>query len=149
MHPKCPCSSATLTELNRIVARARGELTVTVAFYSPSSEPEGWGRTSLRDEAAAIPGVRVVDDPDGREAALFGAVNSGHVVLYAPNSRLLFHGGITASRAHEGDNLGEDSVVAAINGAAPTATTTPTYGCELTSGCDIPVCPQCDERSGS
>ena len=146
IHPKCPCSSATLNELNRLLARAGTGHAITIAFYAPTSEDPEWGRTSLRRQAEAIPGVRVVDDPDGREAALFGATHSGHVVVFAPGGELRFRGGITASRGHEGDNLGADCVRAALLGGPPPAATTPTFGCEIAPPApDDAACPHCDE----
>jgi hypothetical protein len=51
--------------------------------------------------------------------------------LYAPTGKLLFSGGITASRGHEGDNVGRSAIVSFIlNGHAP-VNHTPVFGCSL------------------
>jgi hypothetical protein len=147
LHPRCPCSAATLGELGRVLARAPGSCEVTVAVYAPASEPTAWNHTFLRDRALAVPGVRVVDDPDGREAARFGAVRSGHVVVYDAAGGLRFQGGITASRGHEGDNLGEDCVLSVLHGGAPAADRTPTFGCEIRTAAPDAACPLCTQEA--
>jgi hypothetical protein len=146
LHPRCPCSSATLTELSRVLARATGNCDVTVAVYSPSSAPPEWSRTPLRSRAEAIPGLTVVDDPDGLEAKRFGAVLSGHVVVYDAGGGLQFRGGITASRGHEGDNLGEDCVVNILQGQRASADHTPTFGCEILTAAEVASCPLCEQE---
>ena len=144
-HPRCPCSSATLSELRRVLARAPADCRVTIAFFAPTSQPPDWGQTSLRSCAESLNGVLVIDDIDAREARLFGAAASGHVVVYGRDDELLFAGGITASRGHEGDNLGEDSVVAALNHRPQRARTTPTFGCEIAPPSDGSPCPMCTQ----
>jgi len=143
LHPRCPCSAATLTELNRVLARVGPSAArVTVAVYAPTTEPAGWDRTPLRGRAAGLPGVCVVDDADGQEARRFGAARSGHAVLYGPEGRLRFSGGLTASRGHEGDNAGADTVAAVLAGRPPVAERTPTFGCEIVAGVAA-GCPLC------
>jgi hypothetical protein len=120
VHPRCPCTRASIAELAQIMAHAQGLATATVLFYRPRQFPPGWERTDLWRSAAAIPGVTVLTDPEGREAQRFGAVTSGHVLLYDRAGQLLFTGGITGSRGHEGDNDGCDSVIRLLTGG-PTA----------------------------
>src|SRR5439155_986024 len=50
--------------------------------------------------------VTVHCDEAGREAQLFHAETSGDTVLYDAKGNLLFHGGMTISRGHSGDNPG-------------------------------------------
>jgi hypothetical protein len=139
LHPRCPCSAATLGELNRILARAPG-VQVTMMFFVPPDADDTWRSGSLRRRAEGLQGstVRIVDDPAGSEASNFGAKSSGHTVLYDADGRLLFSGGITASRGHEGDNAGSDAIVAFLAGKQHPVSRTPTFGCELsqTNGCD-------------
>jgi hypothetical protein len=139
LHPHCPCSSATLAELNRIRARASEGVFITVAFFAPSLEDVSWGDSRLRDNAEAMRNdhLTVVNDADGIEASLFGARSSGHAVLYDANGRLRFRGGITAARGHEGDNLGAASIVSILTGRTPPAAHAPTFGCAITQ-VDIP-----------
>ena len=75
--------------------------------------------------------MKVVFDPDGVEARRFGAETSGHTLLFGADGRLLFSGGITASRGHAGDNAGESAIVALVNNQTPTRTQTLVFGCSL------------------
>jgi hypothetical protein len=110
-HPRCPCTRASIAELARVITRAPPSVSAHVLFYRPRSSPRGWERTDLWRSAAAIPGVTVRADPEGREARRFGARTSGHVLLYDRAGQLLFSGGITGARGHLGDNAGSDRVI--------------------------------------
>jgi hypothetical protein len=138
-HPQCPCTRATIGELDRIAARCKDRIHTVVFFLAEPDLGEAWTHTGLWEQAAAIPGVDVRADVDGAVARRFGARTSGHVLLYAADGRLLFEGGITDSRGHAGDNPGEDSVVTAILEGATKTTSTPVYGCSLDSACLAPT----------
>jgi hypothetical protein len=111
VHPRCPCTRASIAELAQVMTRAQGSVAAYLLFYRPRTFPPGWEQTDLWRSAAAIPGVTVIPDPEGREAQRFGAVTSGDVRLYDRAGQLLFTGGITGSRGHVGDNAGCDSVI--------------------------------------
>lgn len=131
VHPQCPCSRATLGELARIVTRCRDRVDVHAVFYAPASEPEAWVRGDLWREAEMIPRVHAVEDSNGAEIRRFGATTSGQVLLYDPHGRLLFSGGITASRGHAGDNYGRDAIVALIENKSRPQRISPVFGCSL------------------
>lgn len=138
-HPECPCTRASVEELNRLLARCPGRIAVQVLFFKPDPLPADWTETGLQRSTAAIPGVTVQDDPDGVLARKFGAETSGYVVLYDPQGRLLFRGGITAGRGHAGDNAGEDAIASLITGRPAGLRQTPVYGCSLLSqSCSLP-----------
>jgi len=130
-HPRCPCTRASIEELDRLMARLDGRLVAHVLFVTPTDAPDGWERTDLWRSAAAIPGVDVVRDEDGAEARRFHSPTSGQVILYDAAGRLRFSGGITAARGHAGDNLGLSAIVQLLEGDSPTATATPVFGCSL------------------
>lgn len=131
VHPHCPCSRATIGELGLLMAHCQNRLNTYVLFYRPSRTGPDWTKTDLWRSAAAIPGVQVVSDVDGREARRFGARTSGQVMLYSATGNLLFSGGITIARGHSGDNAGRMAIVSFVNtGEAPLAHT-PVYGCSL------------------
>lgn len=130
-HPRCPCSNTSMDELARTLAQVHEKVRVYVLFLTPKGSP-GWEETSLRHRAAAIPGVTVLSDIDGVEARLFGAETSGHALLFDAAGRRLFSGGITASRGHAGDNIGESAIVSLINGGRATRSTAFVFGCSLT-----------------
>jgi hypothetical protein len=132
-HPHCPCTRASIAELAQIVADAQGKVAAFVLFLKPSSSGPDWDDTPLREAAAAIPGVTVVSDVDGAQARRFGAETSGHTVVFSPDGRLLFTGGITAARGHAGGNAGETAVRALLSQQLPARTSTPVFGCSFTT----------------
>ncbi len=115
VHPRCACSRASIRELELLVARCRGRLVAHVLFLKPHGFDADWSTTDLWKSAAAITGVSVALDTNGREASCFGAATSGHTVLYDVDGQLLFSGGITASRGHSGDNFGRSTIVSLLN----------------------------------
>jgi hypothetical protein len=138
-HPQCPCTRASIEELNRLLARCHGSVTAQVWFFKPAGFPADWTRSDLWRSAAAIPGVTVHDDPDGAQARLFGAETSGFVLLYNPRGQLRFKGGITGSRGHAGDNDGESAIVSLLAGREVNLKQTPVYGCSLLGECQAPA----------
>jgi hypothetical protein len=130
-HPRCPCTRASLAELARLMAHCPNQAAAHVLFLRPTSFPEGWEQTDLWNSAAAIPGVQAFRDDDGVEAGRFGLATSGHVLVYDPAGSLLFSGGITSQRGHEGDNVGRASIEALLTGGCPLARRAPVFGCSL------------------
>ena len=136
-HPRCPCTKASLGELEQLVARAQNQFDVAVVFYEPAGGSKAWSSSGLVGEARSIPGVRVQFDSDGNLAKRFSIETSGHTLVYGANHKLLFSGGITGSRGHFGDNKGLAAVEDIIRDhSSPLArTTTPVFGCELFERC--------------
>jgi hypothetical protein len=132
-HPQCPCTRASLSELNVIMQRFRGQLTAHVLFVRPPGTPEGWERTDTWRRASDIPGVVVRLDRDGVEAKRFRAFTSGQALLYDGRGRLLYNGGLTGARGHEGDNLGRRAIVALLNGEVRGPLSHNVFGCLLFS----------------
>lgn len=130
-HPQCPCTRASMGELAQVMAHAQGKVHAYVLFFTPRESGADWQNSDLRKSAAQIPGVTVLSDVDGAEAQRFGAETSGHTFLFDPSGRLLFNGGITASRGHAGDNAGESSLLSLIDNHASTFRQTFVFGCSL------------------
>ena len=131
MHPHCPCSRASIGELAEVMAHCQGRVSAHVLFLRPTEMDPDWVLTDTWRDAAKIPGVTVSRDEAGREARLFGAETSGDTALYDAKGRLMFHGGITISRGHSGDNPGHDTVQALLLGEPVQQTNTPAFGCSL------------------
>jgi hypothetical protein len=129
-HPDCPCTRASLAELELLMAQLPGKLDAAVEFRKPGvSETEARMSPSWR-QAAAIPGVAVRLDRDGASVQQFGAAVSGHTLLYDPSGRLVFSGGITAARGHIGDNPGYTAILNRVRGfEAPLQARV--FGCSL------------------
>jgi hypothetical protein len=113
------------------MARSQGAVAAHVLFYKPAGSFPGWEQTDLWRSAAVIPGVVVLSDENGLEAQRFGAATSGQTQLYAPDGKLLFSGGITIARGHEGENAGLDAVVAYLTRGQADYTQCPVYGCSI------------------
>ena len=130
-HPQCPCTRASVAELAQVMARAQDKVRAYVLFYTPRESGADWQNTDLRRTAAQIPGVTVLSDVDGAEAERLGAETSGHTFLFDQSGRLLFNGGITASRGHSGDNAGESAIVSLIDNRTGARAQTFVFGCAL------------------
>jgi hypothetical protein len=130
-HPHCPCTRASLLELDQLMADCQGRLDAQVWFVKPAGTEENWTNTDLWSQAAAIPGVTVHCDAGGIEAQRFQAETSGQTLLYDRKGRLLFHGGITIARGHAGDNPGLDGVEALLKNNLTNQFQTPVFGCGL------------------
>ena len=131
IHPRCPCSRATLGELEQIMMRCQGRLSARVLFVRPPELALAWAMTDVYRSARSIPGVTAVIDSAGAECERFGAFTSGQAALYDASGRLAFSGGITGARGHAGANAGENAVVAAVSSDVPAPATAPVYGCPL------------------
>ena len=130
-HPHCPCTRASIGELAQVMAHAYGKANAYVLFTKPPGAGIDWDDTDLRRSAATIPGVTVLTDENGTEAARFGAETSGHTVVFDRSGTLIFSGGITASRGHAGENAGESAVLAALKQEPIERGRTPVFGCSL------------------
>lgn len=135
-HPRCPCSRATASELNRVVV-GHPEISVVPVMFCPESRPDDWANTTLVRNMTEIAGAAPHEDVGGLEATRFGATTSGHVLLYSPGGRLLFSGGVTSSRGHEGENTACESLKRVLRGESPHLSSFPVYGCPIaTRGLD-------------
>ncbi len=131
LHPRCPCSGASLAELERVLASSGDHVAVHVIVFKPRGAPANWERTTVWGQAAAIPGVNIRTDEGGLLTRRFGAATSGQVLLYDASGTLTFQGGITPARGHQGDNLGRSAVSRLIAGEASADACSPVFGCPL------------------
>lgn len=134
-HPKCPCTRASVENLNSLLARTGPQLETHVLFIQPANMPAEWVRSSTWHTAESIPGVHVVADLEGKEARLFGAETSGYVLLYDNQGKLVYRGGLTATRAHVGDSAGAGAILAALSGKRVERDSAPVFGCDLMDRC--------------
>jgi hypothetical protein len=126
VHPRCVCSRASLADLGRLLARV--QVNATVVFVHPAGLPRQDG--DLRQIAARLPAT-LVDDDGGVESRRFGATTSGATLLFDAHGRLLFAGGLTDVRGHEGNSFGEERMVALLTGREADRRDTPVFGCAL------------------
>lgn len=131
VHPRCPCSRASLDELAALLDRCGGRVAARAVVYRPRHGDEGWSPPDLRRALAGIPGLDVCTDLDGEEARRFAVATSGHVVLYGPRGDRLFSGGITAGRGERGDSPGRAALLGRILGGSGEYPECPVFGCPL------------------
>jgi hypothetical protein len=131
VHPRCACTQASLGELNRLMAHSQGLVSAQVVFFRPLGSAPGWAKGPLFTAALALDGVSVSEDEDGREARIFSARTSGHVVLYDRSGQRIFDGGITAARGHAGDNAGLNALLALLHRETPQQQHTGVFGCPI------------------
>lgn len=128
VHPRCSCTHASLNELARMLPRMREARIVILLLESDKLQ----GREAEFREVASGLRAELVPDRNGREASLFGLTTSGEVAVYGPHGDLLYSGGITGMRGHEGDNPGEEGAIAAVNRSSTSQPgMAPVFGCSL------------------
>lgn len=131
VHPKCPCTRASLQELAKVMRYASQPGDAIVLAVRPNEVSAGFEHTDIWEQAAAIPGVDVRVDIGGTAARALGLFVSGATSVYDAGGRLLFSGGITSARGHAGDNAGSDAIIALLSGRTTGMRHTPVYGCSL------------------
>lgn len=131
VHPHCPSSPASLSELSLLLAEVQGKVDASVLFVRPLGVPPNWEITELWETVARMPGVNLSADNDGVEARRFGSSTSGQVMLYNTQGELIFSGGITTSRGHAGENNGRNAIVALLTQGQATTDKPPVFGCPL------------------
>jgi hypothetical protein len=134
LHPRCPCSQASLAELERLQARLEGRLAVRLVFVVPEGAEAGFAATSLVERARRLPDAEVLLDR-GALALALGASTSGAARLFAPDGALRFQGGLTVARGEEGQSASALAVEALVRAgpAAPlrAVAEAPSFGCPL------------------
>lgn len=137
-HVGCPCTRATLAELERALVQSDSPVQARVVCTYPESKGLDWARNrAVWRIASRIRGVLVVGDASGRLARSLGIGTSGHVLLYDAGGHLLFSGGITPARGHEGGNMGRSALVARVRGEHRSLATSPVFGCALFSDSEL------------
>jgi hypothetical protein len=132
LHPHCPCSRATLNELASIMTKARGSLSAYILFVKPPKFSEQWVKSDLYNTALRIPDSHVFIDENSKESRLFKATTSGQTFLFNDQGELLFSGGITSSRGHEGDSIGKSAIMDILqNKVTHVMQQPPAFGCFL------------------
>lgn len=130
-HPKCPCTKASIGELEMLIANSQSLLSTYVIFVKPNGVDQEWTKTDLVHSAEQIDGVQTIIDSGGTLARLFGVETSGSTQLFDTHGTLLFEGGITISRGSLGSNPGLRSIEALVHGEKPEQIQTLAFGCSL------------------
>lgn len=130
-HPDCPCTRASLEELGRVAARLDTRVATHVLFYSDPAFDTAWRAGAGWRLASAVRGAALHADPDGRAARALGLQTSGHILLFAPDGRRLFSGGITPARGERGASAGASALIDLATTGRAARDTAPVFGCLL------------------
>ena len=131
VHPKCSCTRASVVELNQLMQAWSGRVHAIALVTKPFEVEDLWSETDLVARLREIPNVEVVRDLGGAKSGAFGAQSSGETLLYDAAGQLVFAGGITAFRGHEGPSIGSEALQQIVAGNAAPQTRTRTFGCSL------------------
>jgi hypothetical protein len=131
VHPRCPCTEASLRALARIMEKSNGQTDVRLLVYRPEHSPQSWAGSHWKDVLKSTKGIAFVDDPGGREASRLGMKTSGAVVFFDGSGQLRFVGGLTATRGADDDSIGVELLRTVVAGGVAKSTTCDVFGCPL------------------
>ena len=135
LHPKCPCSRATLHELERLLTsigeQASRTLDLIVVATVPETVDDSWLNTDTVEQAKRLVNARLFIDRGGNEAARFGAATSGLVIFFNVAGSRQYAGGVTVARGHEGASVGGVYLTEILRGESAIAREMPAFGCRL------------------
>jgi hypothetical protein len=142
IHPKCPCSRATLTELRRLALELPDSTFAELIVFQPEEAEGFWGNAVWRElctssqisawgEGRVAPRMNVRLDRGGAIAKKFGAATSGMILAYGRDGELRFQGGITASRGHEGPSVSQRWLTEALGSEERAPSSAPVFGCPI------------------
>ena len=105
---------------------------IKIVFVTPPGRDDSWtkGGRNWR-EAQNIPDAEIVVDHGGIEAHRYGAHTSGQAYLFSSEEQLVFQGGITASRGHQGDSEGRSAILRFVQDGLNRNVKTRVFGCAL------------------
>lgn len=128
VHPRCPCTGATLAAVHELVRTEPDRFEVVCVATHPADEVNGWVQAENVARAGQIPGARVFLDPEGSIAERHGLHTSGQVRLYGSGGGVIFDGGLTPGRGMVADAR---VVATLLDPARSTPDRTETFGCPL------------------
>jgi len=134
VHPRCPCSDASLAELGDLLARSGGKCDALLVQYHPADQTSGWLADSAPQRLGGVR-VEVLLDVGGKIASALGAATSGHIVFADAQGKIRFTGGLTTSRGHRGRAPAQDAILKLLSGSKTDACSAPVYGCALEPEC--------------
>lgn len=142
LHPKCPCSRATLDELSLAMAHAGDRFQFIAVFEQLGGRSDEWTKADLWNRAKAIPNLTLIVDEEGELVRSVNARTSGDTVVYSAEGVLLFHGGLTPGRDHRGRNAGRIFLESWTEQSSGEPVTSPVFGCPLCAAPPVISSPQ-------
>lgn len=138
IHPQCPCTIATLSELEAILVRK----TVPTTCVISATDPE-WLTSKVMQQIKKLQthysaSIDIFLDTDGSEGERFEAIASGHCMYFDRHGKKVFSGGITASRGHVGDSDARYRLLELIQ-MEPDGVDVEVVNCFPVFGCRLPT----------
>jgi hypothetical protein len=131
VHPRCPCSQASLALLAEIARRSPAPASLRLLVFRPEGAGRGWAGDSFLPADMRMDGVSLVEDSGGHEAARFGLATSGAVAAFDAAGHLRYSGGLTAGRGRESASEGAEAVSAVLACREPGRVAAAVFGCGI------------------
>ena len=130
-HPYCPCTRASLEQFGESLTRFPEDVQAEIIFVTAGLAESEIASSPLVSQARELHGAQVRLDATGEEANRWGATVSGEVLAFDARGHLVFRGGITPGRGHQGASTGQAELENIVNGRSPGPCATPVFGCHL------------------
>jgi hypothetical protein len=140
IHPKCPCSGASLIELADLKRRIGDRVQIQLVYLQPAGAPWECEETKHWVFGRELDPDSPFKDVAGEEHHRFGATTSGEVFVFLPDARLAFHGGITPARGHVGENAGSQAIESLVLHSKSAWRESAVFGCPLEASCQSSTC---------
>jgi hypothetical protein len=129
VHPKCPCIASSVRMLEQLTAEQEA-VHVKILPWRPAGLLPSDTSWAVRTTLPQLP------DVEGKEARLFHVRTSGEVLAFNSSCKLIFEGGITASRGGNRNGPGWDRLLEAIHnpGRGGPPLRGRVFGCSLFDG---------------
>lgn len=131
VHPFCPCSLATLSNIDLATTRIASPIEVSIVISDLSSNAN---EVSPAESFSRRFPKWSVSKLSLEEINRRGVATSGHVLLIAKDEQILFSGGITKARGHVGECRGLNELIHAAEQTQNTGSEVralPVFGCSF------------------
>jgi hypothetical protein len=130
-HPLCPCTRATIAELDEALGSRRTNVNTTIVFVTAGlAEPDIYDSPTVA-AARRLLNVTLRFEDNTAFASRIGATTSGELFVFDGAGKRVFHGGITAGRGHRGRSPGRERFEQALEGILVDHEESPLFGCRL------------------
>ena len=134
-HPHCPCTSSTVANLTQLRQELKKPFRLVAFAYCPTKEADSWIESEITDSLRQIPNIVIRIDRGGSSAQSFEIVTSGHCLVYNETGHLIFSGGLTPLRGHQGQSRSGEYFVESVNSRVEkTNLNWPVFGCKILGG---------------
>lgn len=125
LHSQCPCSLATVSNIQALPPAVLQSMRIQFVVSGPDARTSG-----VVENASLVPGATTESVTENEALRQFGAQTSGQSFLYDSAGQLVFSGGLTDSRGHEGPSLGIQAILDCVAGR-PCQPSLPVFGCAV------------------